>query len=183
MNENETEVIDSTIDTEITENTDEQADLSDDTQQEDVEALKKQINTLNAQKEHWKKKAEKGDDAPKKPTSSSKEVSLSTRDTIALIEAKVSTEDFDEVVDFANYRKISVAEAIKSPTLKAILSEKSEERQTAAATQTRSPRVSPKVTDEQIIDKARKGQFPETDEEIARLAAAQHREFIAKRKK
>jgi hypothetical protein len=170
MNENENEIIDSQNDE--TEEID--LDLSDDTEEkEDVEALKKDIATLKAQKEHWKKKAnEKGIDKEDKKEVTKESNDLSTKDTLALMEAKISADDFDEVVDFANYRKVSVMEALKSPTLRTILADRMEQRQTAEATQTKSARTSPKITSDALIERARNNQLPDDANDISKLAEA-----------
>lgn len=169
--ENEQETVDSTNNTEETVN-DEITEETVETEPEgeSVEELKKQIATLNAQKEHWREKAGKVKPSEVETKQSG---NLSTKDTMALIEAKVSSEDFDEVVDFANYRKISVVEALKSSTLKAILAEKAEFRATQNATQTRSPRSTTKVTGEVLVQKAKQGQLPEKQEDIEALVRAE----------
>lgn len=188
MTNDQDEVI---IDSTETNDESEEAEQTNDEKPED-QKVEKPIETPEAKQARLKRQLAqlekkhglKSDTSEKPKVSENKsEANLSAKDTFALLEAKVSTEDFDEVIDFANYRKVSVAEALKSPVLKAILSDKNEERQTAFATQTKGAKVSPKVTDEAIIEKARKGSFPDSDEEIARLAAAEHRAFINKRKK
>lgn len=173
---NEHEIIDSQNDTETTENQMEvDLDLSEETtESESVEELKKKINTLEAQKNHWKEKANKTKDEKSEVKSQSKpeaeSVSISAKDALLMAKFDIDIEDVDEVVDFANYRKVSIAEALKNPTLKAIIKDRQEERQTAAATQTRGPRVSPRMSDEAMLDRARQGQVPETD--IDKLTSA-----------
>lgn len=86
---------------------------------------------------------------------------LSSKDTIALINAKVHEEDVDDVVEYAKFKKIPVAEALKSGILKATLTEKAEFRKTADATNTRGAgKPAPKVTDADILKKAEKGDIP-----------------------
>lgn len=183
MNQNEQEILDSTNETETTENTEVDLDLSEDTDGgESVEELKKQVETLKAQKNHWKEKASKvKEDKPTeaKPKREDTSGELSAKDALLLAAAKVEVEDVDEVVDFAKYRKISIADALKSPTLKAIIKDRQEERQTAQATQTRSPRVTPKSSGEELINKARQGQIDEND--IDRLTEARMASKLNKR--
>lgn len=173
--------------------------LSDEEKTQKIEERKSE--EFSKELRSWKEKADKGTKAEelannykiraekaeqalkgKKPEGTTEEQkALSTKDTMALIEAKVSSEDFDEVVEFANYRKIPVSEALKTSTLKAILAEKVEHRATAAATQTKSPRGSTQVSGEAILEAAEKGRLPEKDEDIEKLVDARHNRKLAKK--
>jgi hypothetical protein len=94
----------------------------------------------------------------------------STRDLIALMDAKVPADDIGDVEDYAKYKGISLADALKTGVVKTMLAEKAEKRNTANATNTGNARRSPsKISDEALLDKARKGEIPESDEEITRL--------------
>jgi hypothetical protein len=113
-------------------------------------------------------KAEKGNKKP--PTAPSV---TSTKDLLALMEAKVSDEDIEEVEDYAKYKGISISEALKSSTVKTLLAERREKRDVANATNTGSARRSPsKQSDDVLISKASKGEMPESSEDIARLIRA-----------
>ena len=82
---------------------------------------------------------------------------LSTKDIYALMENKVAEEDIDEVKDYANLKGISIAEALKTPVVKTILSDKSEQRNTAnAANVGGAKRGSGKVSDDAFLSKAKK---------------------------
>lgn len=109
---------------------------------------------------------------------------LSSKDVLALVRAQVSEEDMDEVIEFAAFKKISVPEALKSSTLRTILSEKSEERKTASVTQTKgSPRGTTKISGEDLLARAeRTGEVPEKEEELAALIAARTARRIGNRK-
>ena len=97
-----------------------------------------------------------------------------------LLENKVPSADFKDVVEYAKFKKISVEEALSSSVVKTMLSEKAETRRTAKATQTGSQRrQSGRVSDQTLMDNARKGQFPDNDADIERLAKAR----IASKKK
>jgi hypothetical protein len=101
------------------------------------------------------------------------EISLSNMDVLALAKASVDAEDMDEVIEFAKFKKISVSEALKNPTLKTILNDKAEERKTAQATQTRSPRGTTKTSGEDLLRKAElSGEVPTTDEGIQAIIKA-----------
>lgn len=129
--------------------------------------------------ENYKIRAEKAESKLKKAEvnveKKSEEKNLSTKDMLALIEAKVSTEDFDEVVNYAAYKKVTVSEALKDKVLRVVLKEKGEERQTAEATNSRnaSRNVSTTPSPESLITKARQGQLPESDEDINALVEAE----------
>lgn len=88
---------------------------------------------------------------------------LNSKDLIALVNAKINEEDIDDVVEYATFKKMSIAEALKSPVVKSLISEKEAVRKTANATNTgankRSSTVKP--TGETLLQKARAGEFPD----------------------
>lgn len=176
MNENEPEVIDSQDDTETTENegveevieeTIEEAEPETEVEDE-TETLRKEVETLKAQKEHWREKAEKKVAVQPKaePTGA-----LSSKDLIALMKGDVHEDDVDEVVDYAKFKKISIAEALKSTVIRASLDEKREQRKTAEATnvgRTRSGNV--RNSEETLLGKARKtGEIPDNRDDLDRM--------------
>lgn len=183
MENNETEIIDSPSDTEITENQTE--GVADETT-EDVEDLKRKLEeaesknrTLEAQKEHFRKKSDKKEIIPESP----KEQSLSVKDTLALVENKVSTDDFDEVVRVAKILGKSVSEALKDSTLKSILSTRVEERRSAdVAIVKGSPKGASKITGESLLEKAETtGEVPDTTEGLQALFQARLARKLGKR--
>ncbi len=100
---------------------------------------------------------------------------LSTKDVLTLVKNNIPEEDIDEVVEYAKFKGISVSDAIKHPAMKATLNLKAEERTTAQATNTSSGRRSnARVSDEALVDNARKGNLPDSDDEIARLITAKY---------
>lgn len=96
---------------------------------------------------------------------------LSTTDIIALTRANIADEDIDEVLDWANHKKISVAEALKSTVIKATLAERAEERTSAQAVHTGggTRRANSVVSDDRLLADAQKGIMPESDADLARL--------------
>lgn len=115
-------------------------------------------------------KAEKPKEEEKPKVDTPTAGDLSSRDVFALMKANVAEEDIDEVREYAQLKKISIAEALKASVVKTILSEKAEQRKTANAANTGgSKRGSGKVTDEIILSNFNKGIVPETDEEIERI--------------
>lgn len=104
------------------------------------------------------------------PTPKSEEKgNLSSKDIIAINRANIHEDDLDEIVDYAKYKKISIAEALKSSVITTLLNDKAEQRKTAEATNTRpASRSSTKVSDEDIVLKSEKGEIPEDPEVLAR---------------
>lgn len=98
---------------------------------------------------------------------------LDTGDLYALMEAKVPQEDVKDVAEYAKFKGISIAEALKSTTVKGILADKEEQRNVAAATNVGPARrgsVAP--TDQTLVGLAQKGEMPESDEDLRRLTVA-----------
>ena len=115
--------------------------------------LKKELDALKAPKE----------------SSEKQDAQLTPMDAIMLSKSNITEkEDIEEVVAFANFKKISISDALKNNTVKAILAEKSEQRATAEATNTGAARRgSNKLTDEQVLANAEKGKLPDDAAELA----------------
>jgi len=160
MENDETIIVDDTEDTENQEQELQKPEV--DTEKEE---LKKKLKTVEAQKDHWRKKATEGKDT-KAETSST----LTPKDLYALMQAGVSEDDIDEVTEFAGFKKISVAEALKHDVVKTILSNKKEFRKTAeVANATPSRKGVSKVADDVLTSNLSKGIIPESPEEAERL--------------
>jgi len=114
-----------------------------------------------------------GEEAPKTPDN------LSIRDFRALQD--VPEEDIEEVIDFAKFKNISVSEAKKHPAVQSLLKTREEERKTAAATNTGTTRRAvSRNTPDAILERAKAGQLPESDEDIQKLAEARLAEKMAR---
>jgi len=134
----------------------------------------------------WKAKAEKAEEVAKnqriraeKAEKAAKEAkpaetaALPTADLYALVKAGVPEEDIEEVSDYAAFKKISIAEALKAPTVKTLLAERKEARDVAEATNTsRARRQTTSASPEALLEQASKGQLPDTAEGTMRLAEA-----------
>ncbi len=148
--------------------TPEEETTTEETNLSEVDELKKKLATTEAQKKHWKNKAEKTV-APKKET----KLDLSSTDLYALMTEKIPQEDVDDVVKASKALGISIPEALKSPILKGILSDKAEKRTTAEMTNTGNTRTGPKeITKDELLRNSEKGILPEDEEEIERLISA-----------
>jgi len=157
----------------IVEQTIETAEESETSQPDpEIEELKKRA----ALADDYKKRAEKAEREAK--SLKSKDVhsqdGLSNRDVLILAKANLSAEDVDEVLEYARFKKIAVADALKAPVISTLLAEREEERKTASATQTRgSARGTAKVLGEEILIRAeRTGEVPDSDEGMAELFKA-----------
>lgn len=86
---------------------------------------------------------------------------LSAAEVIALSKANIDPEDIDEVLEYAEYKKISVLEALKSHFIQATLSQKTEERNSAEAIAKPGRRGSSKLSDKEVLALGDKGEIPE----------------------
>lgn len=172
MAENDTQDIDlNNEDVETTEEstTDETVDKSTpkvETDGKPKESLEDRRARLSRQLDQVNKKL--GIKVEKPVSKTSETVSLSAKDQYALAQANVHIDDFDEVVDYAKYKNISIQEALKSDVLKATLATKSEFRKTAQVTNTRNTQRSvAKISDDVLLANASKGIIPEKGSEDA----------------
>ena len=132
---------------------------------EKAEALAKQLKTQPVKMEE--------SEAPK-----TSEEPLTLKDIRALQD--VHDDDVDELTEYAKFKKISVAEAKKLPEMQALLSTKTEFRESQAATNTGgSKKGTSKNTHEAILERAEAGQLPEDDEGIKALSEARLAQRIA----
>jgi len=118
--------------------------------------------------DNYKVRAEKAEKELKEFKSQPKEekTELPQKDLINLIKEGVTEEeDIDLVKDFATLKKISPSDALKSGLLRTILAEKKEERLTAKATSTSGKREGTSApSGDELLYKARAGQYPDEDE-------------------
>ena len=183
----DTENIDSTNDTtEEVVKTDEVEETDDQTGNEDLETLQEKNKRLfeRAKKaeaeakllkaERLKKEEQAKVATPVAKPSEKQDAQLTPLDAIMLSKANITeADDIEELVKYANFRGITVKDALKDKTALTILRDRAEMRQTAEATNTgNARRGSSKVSDEQILADVNEGKFP-TDPEA--LAIARHK--------
>lgn len=125
-------------------------------------------------KQHEKKHGFTSDSSHKKDDKKEEQGTLTYRDTIALTNAKVHADDVDEVVEYARFKKISIAEALESNVIKNSLSEKAEQRKTADATNTGRARPgNARASGDKLLEKAKStGELPASDADINSLVDA-----------
>jgi hypothetical protein len=99
---------------------------------------------------------------------------LSQSDLLTLARTDVAEEDIKDVIDYANFKKISVKEALESGVIKSLLAERGEERKTAEATATKQKRTGATTQlGSDLLGKAEsKGELPEDKEGMEKLVNA-----------
>jgi len=153
-------------DAETTENTEQEQEENLDGHDE-VEELRKQNKTLEAQKDHWRKKAQTKNDEPEDSTAKGE---LSSKDLLSVMRANVHDDDLDEVIEFAKFKGISVSEAMNNDVVKTILSNNTEFRKTANTANTANARKgAQKVSGDTLKANLSKGEVPSTPEESEAL--------------
>ena len=163
-------------------------------QPEELEALKTSIkenedklvldrdeekNKLKEYGENQKIRAEKAEKGEKKEEKDG--YVMSEKDIFALSKANIEEEDLDEIKDYAQFKKLTVADALKDKTLQGILSDNAEKRQSARAVDTGKGGRSSTVTGETLLSRAEQGQLPEDDEGIDKLVEARMAQKFKKR--
>lgn len=139
----------------------------------DLEELRKKAELADNYKVRAEKAEKKLKESEKPAEKPSQDDSLSTKDVLALAKSTIHDDDVEEVINYAKFKGISVAEALKSDYVKTYSSNREEERKTAAATQTKGgQRGQAKVSDDRILSDAKSGK--EVDPE--KLAEARIRQ-------
>ncbi len=175
---NADETVDSPNDTtEEVDNTEEIDETDSGSESEDLEALQEKNKRLfeRAKKAETEAKLLKAERLKKEETVKAKpapvqtEVGLTPKDTLILMNQKVTEEeDIDAVLEFAQFKKISVSEALKLSVVKTLLAEKAELRKTAQATNTGvARRGTTKPSAETLIADAQKGRMPDDADALA----------------
>lgn len=97
---------------------------------------------------------------------------LSQADLITVMRSNIPEEDLPELVEYAKFKKVSIAEALQSSVIKSMLAENKEARDVAEGSNTNGGRRgSGRLSDEALMDNAQKGILPESDEDMRRLSA------------
>lgn len=121
---------------------------------------RKKLSQAIGQKRKYREEAEKAKNNP--PQKDSKqEKGLSVKDLHALKD--VHEDDVDDVLEYAELKKISISDAKKSTIVQTILADKVEKRKTAEATPTGATRPVSKKLDGNTLNKnlKEKGEIPE----------------------
>lgn len=129
-------------------------------------AENQRIRAEKAEKEAKVLKGKEKQDAPQ-----NKEQELTVKDSARLQQANVPVDDWDTVVEFARFKKISIQEALNSDIVKSTLSAKAEERRTAeTANAGKARRQSSRVSGDTLLHNAKsKGEIPDSDADLDAL--------------
>jgi len=164
---------------EVTEETTDNS--QNETVEESVDDLKARLAKAEETARNQKIRAEKAEKLAKPQTQAKPDapkVNMSTRDYIALVNAKINEEDITEVEEYARFKNVSIADALKSSVVKTLIAEKEEMRKTAnAANVNNVRRGASKISDDVLLAKASKGEMLD---DVDALAKAR---FEAKKKK
>lgn len=137
----------------------------------EAEKAKELANNYKIRAEKAEKKSK---EVPRTETRVQSEGDLSSTDTIAIMRAGVHEEDIETLKKYSKMSDVSITDALKQDELKAMLYVRHEKRQTANATNTgQTRRSSQKISDDVLLEKASKGEFPENDSDISRLVRLQ----------
>ena len=110
----------------------------------------------------------------KKKSSAPNKARLDPTDVFILVKNNVLEEDVQDVVEYATFKKISIKEALASNFVKALLSDKAEERATAEATHTGSARRSAGTKNSRdLITEASRGNLPDDPTALAQARLKQ----------
>jgi len=141
----------------------------EETPEESVDDIKARLQKAEELAKNYKIRAEKAETKAKEvPEKSGPE--LSAMDLLAVTRSGIEPEDLSEVMEYAKFKNIPIHEALKSSVVKATLAEAAELRKSAAATNTGTARrASTAVSDDQLLENARKGVMPDSDADLARL--------------
>jgi len=151
--------------------------------QEEKPEVESELEKAKAIAKNQRIRAEKAEaelKALKKPQPAEKETpkndpahdGLSLKDIRALQD--IHDDDVEEVIEYAKFKGISIAEAKKNPVIQNTLKTRSEERASAQASNTAKDKRSIKTaSDEDLLNDFASGKAPETEEGIERLVQAQ----------
>lgn len=148
-------------------------DGSDDGQ--DYYNLKAELDKVKTDYHNQKIRAEKAEGKLKSTSTTgkgetSKYDNLSPFDLIAVTKANLDEDSLKEAMDYAKYKRISIAEAIKSPAVRATIQILEENKKVAEATSTGTARRGiSKVSDDVLLYNSQKGGMPDSEEDWDRL--------------
>ena len=123
---------DDTQEEEVIEEETEEVEQEESEEEEDTTDWKAVALEEKARREKAEETIIKAKQKPKAPAVANAS-GLSANDLIALTKANLEEVDLEDVLDYANYKKIPVAEALKSSVLKATLAENAEKRKSSTA--------------------------------------------------
>lgn len=162
--------------TEVTEET------TEETPEESVDDLKARLAKAEEEKENQKKRAEKAEkkakEAPKVEEVKT-DSTMSQKDILYIAKAEIHEDDMEEFTNTMSKMGMTAKEAHEF--LAPRFAVKAEERKTAAATQTKSPRGTKPNTGEDLLSKVEGGgDIPTSDAEMQKMILAKQNRFKKK---
>lgn len=137
-----------------------------------VRLKKAEANKLKAQAEKAEQEARNLRTPAEKPTPKNEDDSLKDLLNLKAL-TDVHDDDVAEVMKWAKFNNVSVAEAKRSPVMQSYLKNREEERKSAEVTNTGGGRRAvSRNTDSEILARAYKGELPERDDDIMKLSEA-----------
>lgn len=138
---------------------------------ETIEELKARLAKAEELARNQKIRAEKAEKlAKQKPSETSKSVTPELDNATLARIYQIPEEDFEEVLDMAKFKKLSIAETLKLSATKAILAENAEFRRTSEMSNTgNARRTVSKASDDTLLANLSKGEIPESKEDAERL--------------
>lgn len=146
INQDDSEVLETTE----TEESEQEETATDTLSAEEIAALKEKA----AKAEEYEKKNKQLFARLKKEEAQEQTPGLSPKDLIALSKADIHPDDLEQLQEFAAFKKLTLADALTDPLMKAMLADRKAERKTAEATQTRGARGTTKPSDAEIAARA-----------------------------
>lgn len=144
----------------------------------EMESRKKLFEAIGQKIKHRTTADELRNKIPKVEDKTSSQTNMTPKDIIALTKADVHEDDMQEVIDYAKFKNISIADALKSDIVKTTLADAVEKRKSAEVATSRTTRQSTtKATDDDLVKDLSNGKIPEKgSDEASQL-------FWARRKK
>lgn len=158
----------------VDESTNTEESQNDSTEENDVD-YKAEFEKAKQIAENQRIRAEKAESKLKsgdttKRDETFKQDGLSPFDLMAVAKLDLNEEQLKEAIDYAKYKKISIADALKTPQIKATIALISENEKVAQATATgNGRRGSGQISDDLLLANASKGIMPDSDADIYRL--------------
>ena len=154
----------------------------EESEEETVEELKERLAKAEEEKNNQKIRAEKAEKLnkkvvkPKVEKETPKNENLTFADQRALIKADIHEDDLEEITEYADFKKISVREALKTTAVKSIIAESAETRNVADATNTKKARRGKgEVSADRLLNDFKdKGTMPESDEDLDKMLDAKY---------
>ena len=142
---------------------------------ESLEDYKARIAQLERENKTLKIQKAKARQKKAEPKQSSNNGTLSNEDVIAIARSNIHDDDIQTVREYAQFRKISIKEALNDSVVKSIIDKNESKRKAGnASNMGNSKRGQAKVSEEVLLEQARKGEMPD-ESDLDRLIASKYK--------